>query len=163
MSSIDEFIVSDENRELFDRVMSVTQADQPVRMLVYGPPASGKTTLARARGRERDLLSTKNVMLCHAGELMSFLNLGEVGEDFLERAGTADVMLLDGFEYFFACDEIAVELCRLLLAERNRCALSTIAFSNVPFEELTNDSPIETTLESYERWCLTPLDSEGVR
>lgn len=160
MSLIDEFVVADENRELFERVMKVTQATEPVRMMVYGPAGSGKTSLVQARGRERDLLSDKEVMFCHGEELVSFFNIGEVGEQFLMRAGSADVLLIDGFETFFGGEEVASQLCKLLVKERNRLHLSTLVFSGVPFDEL-DLSVMEGAFDGYDRWEMVPLDDEG--
>ena len=155
MSITSEFIVTDENRELYDRVIKVTQAESPVRLFIYGPASSGKTSLVHERGRERDLLSDKTVAFCHALELVSMFNLGEVGEAFLERAGSADVLLLDGFEAFADGDAVTRELGALLLAERNRKQLSTLVFSRRPLDEFSSDA-VGAQLEGYEACEIAP-------
>lgn len=160
MSLLDEFVVSDENRELCDLVIGVTQADTPVNMLVYGPHGAGKTALAQARGRERDLLSRKTVMFCHADEMMSFLELGDIGDSFLERAGSADIVLIDGFDRFFSAGDVGARLCALLIAERHRLGLSTIAFSSVKPDELPLHE-LEPAISGYSIWSMAPLDEEG--
>lgn len=160
MSLVDEFVATEENSELFERVMHVTRAEEPVRMFVYGPSGSGKSTLAQTRGRERDLLSDKDVMFCHAEELVSFFNLGNVGERFLERAGTADVLLLDGFDRFLDGDAVRAELATLLLRERNRQDLSTIVFSALSLADIPFSS-VADELSQFERWRLAPLDEGG--
>lgn len=155
MTATNEFIVTDENRAVYDRVINVTQADKPEYLFVYGPHASGKTLLVRERGRERDLLSTKSVMFCHALELASMFNLGELGEAFLERAGSSDILLIDGFESFCEGDGLTRELGALLLAERNRLNLSTLVFSGVPYDEIS-DGLLMEQLGGYEREYLAP-------
>ena len=159
-SYVGGFIVTDQNKDLFNRVMGVTQANEPVRLFVYGPARSGKTTLVQTRGRERDLLSDMEVVFCHANELVSFFNLGEVGEQFLERIGMAEVVLLDGFEHFFDGEDIALQLGKLLISARNKAGLTTLVFSGVPYDELDIDA-MEGALDGFERWELVPLDDEG--
>ena len=155
-SSIGGFFVTDANKELCNRVMGVTQNGAQTLVFVYGPARSGKTTLVQARGRERDLLSEKEVVFCHANELVSFFNLGEVGEQFLERIGMAEVVLLDGFEHFFDGDEIAIQLAKLLISARTKAGLDTLVFSAVPFDEL-DIAALEGALDGFEHWELAPL------
>lgn len=156
-SAIGGFVVTDANKELCNRVMGVTQSGGQTLMFVYGPARSGKTTLVQARGRERDLLSEKEVVFCHANELVSFFNLGEVGEQFLERIGMAEVLLLDGFEHFFDGEDIAVQLAKLLISARTKAGLDTLVFSALPYEEL-DIAALEGALDGFERWELVPLD-----
>lgn len=160
MPLVEEFVPTDANRDLFDRVMNVTQQPEAVRMFVYGPSGSGKTTLVQMRGRERDLLSEKDVMFCHVDELVSFFNLGEVGERFLERAGSADVLLIDGFERGFDGDAVRARLLGLLLQARRQQSLSTLVFSAAPFEDIPAGE-LADELGDFESWSLAPLDEAG--
>ncbi len=160
MPLIEEFVPTDANRELFNRVMRVTQEPDPVRMFIYGPQGSGKTTLAQMRGRERDLLSNKEVMFCHVDELASFLSIGEVGEQFLERVGLVDILLLDGFERCLEGDRVRLRLIELLLNERLKKDLSTVIFSSLNLDRVP-DGELADLLRDYEQWNLTPLDEAG--
>ena len=153
------FVVTDANKELCNRVMGVTQRPEQTLLFVYGPARSGKTTLVHARGRERDLLSDKEVVFCHADELVSFFNLGEVGEQFLERIGMAEVVLLDGFEHFFDGNDIALQLGKLLVSARTKAGLDTLVFSAVPFDEL-DIAALVGALDGFEKWELVPLGEE---
>jgi len=159
-STIGSFVVIDANKELCDRVMHVTQNPAQTLMFVYGPARSGKTTLVQARGRERDLLSEKEVVFCHADELVSFFNLGEVGEQFLERIGMAEVVLLDGFERFFDDNELGLQLCKLLISARTKAGLDTLVFSAVPYDEL-DIAALDGALDGFEKWELVPLSAEN--
>ncbi len=160
MHLVEEYVPTDVNRELFDRVMRVTQELDSVRMFIYGPHGSGKTTLAKMRGRERDLLSTKEVMFCHVDELISFFNLGELGERFLERVGRADILLLDGFECCLEGEKVRHSLVELLLNERSSKNLSTIVFSSVHLGSVPAGRLLDL-LSDYEQWGLEPLDKAG--
>ena len=161
VSTIGGFVVTDANKELCSRIMGVTQGDQQTLMFVYGPARSGKTTLVQGRGRERDLLSEKEVVFCHISELVSFFNLGEVGEQFLERIGMAEVVLLDGFEKCFEGEEIALQLAKLLIDARTKAGLDTLVFSGKPFDEL-DIAALDGVLDGFERWELAPLGEDDI-
>ena len=160
-STIGGFVVTDANKELCSRIMAVTQTGDQTLLFVYGPPRSGKTTLVQGRGRERDLLSDKEVVFCHISELVSFFNLGEVGEQFLERIGLAEVVLLDGFEKCFEGEEIALQLAKLLIESRTKAGLDTLVFSGKPFDEL-DVAALDGVLDGFERWELVPLGEEDI-
>ena len=163
MSLIDEIVITDGNREAFETVLGITgEHDEPVRMLIHGPVGSGKSTVLQARGREKDLLSRKSTLFCNAAELMLAVTLDDVSEDYLSKAGSVDVLLIDGFEDFFSKNggELGPELCRLLLQERNRLGLETVLFSNVPLEEV-DAGKLGSALDGYRIVRVEPLDEAG--
>ena len=163
MSLIDEIVITDGNREAFETVLEITaDHDEPVRMFVWGPVGSGKSTVLQARGREKDLLSKKGVMFCNAAELMLAVTLEDVSEDYLNKAGSIEVLLIDGFEDFFSKNggEFGPELCRLLLGERNRLGLETVLFSNVALDEV-DVSKLGDALDGYRIVAVELLDEAG--
>lgn len=163
MSLIDEIVITDGNREAFETVLGITgEHDEPVRMFIYGPLGTGKSTVLQARGREKDLLSKKSTLFCNAAELMLAVTLEDFSEDYLKKAGTVDVLLVDGFEDFFTekAGDMGPELCRLLLQERNKLGLETVLFSNVALEEV-DAGKLGTTLDGYRIVPVEPLDAEG--
>lgn len=163
MSLIDEIVITEGNREAYETVLAITQEhDEPVRMFIYGPVGSGKSTVLQARGREKDLLSKKKTLFCNAAELMLAVTLEDFSEDYLTQAGTVDVLLIDGFEDFFTKNggELGPELCKLLLQERNRQGLETVLFSNVPLEEV-DASKLGGVLDDYRMVPVEPLDAAG--
>lgn len=154
---INELIVTDGNKHAFDKVLHITEDhDAPARLFLYGAHGSGKTALVQARLRDRDLLSTKELRYCHVGELVSFFNLEEAGEQILEKIGSSDVLFLDGLELIFSDDPVASKLCSLLLEARNNAGNETVVLSSEPFSEYAN-SEVYAALNGYELLQLEPL------
>lgn len=154
---INELVVTDRNKTAFDKVIHITEEhDAPTRVFLFGAHGSGKTTLVQARLRDRDLLSRKELRYCHVGELVSFFNLEEAGEQILEKIGTADVLFLDGLELILSDDPLSSKLCSLLLEARNNAGSETVVLSSEPFSEYAN-SEVYAVLNGYERLQIEAL------
>ena len=154
---INELIVTDSNKYAFEKVLHITEDhDAPARLFLYGARGSGKTTLVQARLRDRDLLSRKELRYCHVGELVSFFNLEEAGEQILEKIGSADVLFLDGLELILSDDSLAGKLCSLLLEARNNAGSETVVISSEPFSEYAN-TEVHAALDGYEHLHIEPL------
>ena len=162
MGLLDEVVVTDENKDVVNTIMCMGQSHKmPVRMFVYGPAGSGKTTLFQARGRERDLMSEKMMTYVHAEEIVAALNLPEeVGERVLERVGSTTVLFLDGFDKFFDHGEFGTKIIHALLSVRNESGLETLLASDIPSAELP-EAGTKGVIDSYLRVELKPLDNEG--
>lgn len=158
---LDGIVVADENREAFDRIIGITQKahDAQVLLFMFGPHESGKTAVLRARGTTRDLLSTRSVIVTHAQELISAIKFG-TSEKLLDGAGSADVLLLDDFDVFFGDDDFSLDVCRLLLTERNSKGLDTIIAARRPKAEYESER-LGGVLAAYEEVEVLPLGEQG--
>lgn len=162
MGLLDEVVITEENKDVVNTIMSAGQPHRlPLRMFVYGPKGSGKSTLFQARGREKDLMSEKPMTYAHAEEIMSWLALPEeVAERMLERVGSTTMLLLDGFDCFCARGDYGQQVASLLLEARNDSGLETIVASDIPFDELDR-SKLNGVIDKYLRVELKPIDIEG--
>ncbi len=156
---LDDIVVTDGNRNAFERVIGITQKrGRQTRIFMYGPSGSGKTAVLRARGVERDMLSDRRVLFTHAAELASAIRFG-TSEKLLADAGEVDVLLIDSLDAFFK-ESIGVDVCRLLVAERNRLGLDTVIGALMP--RCSYDlSRFEGVFDAFEEIAVEPLDGEG--
>lgn len=161
-SMLDEIVVTDGNRQAFETILSIGKEHEGViELFVWGPSGTGKSTVLNARGRQRDLLSSRRIVSCHAGEVVAVLQSG-VNDDFLNRIGEADALLLDGVDRFADEGELGPEACRLLLDQRRRAGLDTIVTSDVPLEDIASEK-IREALADYPVVEVEPLDAQGLR
>lgn len=153
---IDNLVLTSGNREAFEAVIGVTQRqDVPVDIYLRGPDGSGKSAVLRARAEQRDLLSKRKVMLTHAAELASAVELGS-DDRFLEDVGSVDVLLIDSLDDFFECGDSAIEICGLLLKERASRSLSTAIAGRRPLEDYESALPGDE-LRAFEEFSVAPL------
>lgn len=158
---MDEMVITDGNREAFEAILSIGRdASGARRLFVWGPKGSGKSTVASARGREKDLLSTKRIISCHAQEIAAVLKSG-VNEGFLDEIGDVDILLIDGFDTFFTGDALGSEIARLLLSARNARGLATVVISDAPRSAL-DAAALGEALDGYEELEVRPLDADGL-
>lgn len=158
---MDEMVITDGNRKAFEAILSIGHdASGARRLFVWGPKGSGKSTVASARGREKDLLSTKRIISCHAQEITAVLKSG-VNEGFLDEIGDVDVLLIDGFETFFSGDALGFEIARLLLNARNARGLATVVISDAPRSAL-DAATLGNVLDGFEELEVKPLDGDGL-
>ncbi len=156
---LDEIVITEGNREAFESILTIGRnEDAPRRLFVWGPVGSGKSSVVQARGRERDLLSTRQIISCHGQEIIAILKSG-VNDEFLNKIGEVDILLLDGFESLFD-DEVGVEVARLLLAARNQKGLETVVVSDVPSTDLDVES-LKGALDGFTEIEVKPLDNDG--
>ncbi len=160
-TALDDIVITDGNREAYETILALTQDhDEPVKMFVYGPIGAGKSTIVQARGRTKDMLSKRKVMFCNAAELVLAVTLEEVSDEYLEKVGSADVLLIDGFEDFFKNLPTGPLLCRLLITERNKHGFDTVLFSDLPLSEF-DLSALEGVLDDFVQVSVEPLDADG--
>ena len=157
---LDEMVITEGNKEAFEAILSIGRSHpEAQRLFIWGPAGSGKSSEAYARGREKDLLSTRRIISCHSQEVMASLKSG-VNDGFLDEIGEVDILLLDGFESLFAAPDIGPSLARLLLSARNAKGLSTVVISDVPMAEV--DGPeLEGALDGFRQISVEPLDGSG--
>lgn len=159
-SLLDEIVITDDNKVGFELILNVGQKhDQPVHAFVWGPVGSGKSTVQQARGREKDLLSTRRVVSAHGQEIVAAL-LSGINDEFLNEIGEVDALLVDGFDTLFQ-DEVGTSLAKLLLEQRNSSGLDTIVVSDVPLAEIPTDS-LDGVLDDYVEVEVAPLQNEGL-
>ena len=158
---ISELVVTPENQETAKRLIGITQVhDCPELLYLTGPAASGKSVFLEARGTEKDLLSTKKVMYCHASEILAMLSIGnENADNFLNRVGEVDVLLIDDVEDFLKNEAVGAQACKLLIESRGKQGLDTVVASRTPLFEL--DDCLKNVFSSFEEISMTPLDEEG--
>lgn len=160
-SPLDEIVITEGNRDAFETILAIgSEHESPVQLYVWGPVGSGKTTVLRARGREKDLLSTQRIISCHAGEIIAILRSG-VNEEFLDKIGEVDILLIDGFEQFLQEGEVGTQVCTLLLTHRSEAGLHTVLASDIPPSEIENEG-IKHALEGFTVVEVSPLDEEGL-
>lgn len=159
---LDMIVVTDGNREAFERVMGVTQQHEaPERLFVVGPRGIGKTTLLRARAAERDLLSGKKAIVHAAAEMVNAIRM-DAPDRFFEEIGSVPVLLVDDFQDLFADEEAGPLLCRLMVAERDRLGLDTVFASDAPLSSF-DLSAFEGVLDGFDELVAEPLDAAGRR
>ncbi len=157
--TLDELVVTDANRCAFERVINITQVnDTPVMLYIYGPKGSGKTFALQARFFDKDFLSKRKVVFTHSVELITAFQL-DLGDELLNDAGAADVLLLDAFDLFFESGDIGPLLCKLLLQEREKHDLSTVITGRRPLSSYDLSS-FEGALDSFEEVGIAPLNRE---
>lgn len=160
--SLDEIVVTEGNQRAFDAILSIGRTEgEPRKLFIWGPKGSGKSTVASARGREKDLLSTRRIISCHAQEILAIIKSG-INDEFLNEIGEEGILLLDGFDTLFDGDEIGSELGKLLLQERNRNGLSTVVISDMALEHL-DTTLLDGVLDDYEQIEVQPLDAAGLQ
>lgn len=159
LNPVDALLVFDGNREAFERVIGITQAEDegPVQIFISGPSGSGKTALLTARSSQKDLLSRKHVDCYHTGEFVIAVN-NDVPDSFFDNLGTVDILLLDGFSELIGADEQAELLTKLMIAERKRQKLTTVIVSQKPLDEL-DISSFEGAFDDFEIYTIEPLDA----
>lgn len=161
-SMLDEIVITDGNRQAFEAILSIgREHDGPVELFVWGPSGTGKSTIVQARGRERDLLAPRRIVSCHAGEIVAVLQSG-ANDEFLNKIGEADVLLLDGVDCFADEGDLGPEICRLLLAQRRKLGLDTVVVSDVPMEDIPSEK-IRETLSGFSSVEVKPLNAQGLR
>lgn len=159
---LDEFIVTDANREAFERVKGSTQKhDEPERLFIVGPEDSGKTLLMRARAMEKDLLSTKSVIYVSAKELLDALNSPNP-EAVLDQVGECDVLLIDDFPDLFSDPNVGPTLCKLLMVERAKHQGDTVFTSRFPLSKF-DLKDFAGVMDVFEEIEIGALDEAGRR
>lgn len=159
-SLLDEVVITDGNKMGFELILNAGRPhDQPVHVFIWGPQGSGKSKVLQARGREKDLLSTRRLISAHGQEILASLNSG-VNDEFLDELGVADVLLVDGFDTLFDT-EIGTSLAKLLLKQRNGQGLDTIVVSDKPMSAL-DVSAMDHALDDYVEVEVAPLDEDGL-
>lgn len=158
---LDAFVVTDGNREAADRIFGITQRHAASeRIFLVGPAQSGKTELVRSRQRDKDLLSTKRVLYRPCAELAEALR-ANVYDGFFDDLGSFEVLFLDDFEGFYEDEEAGPEICKLLLAERDRLGLDTVITSSKPLSEHNLDG-FGDAIKSFEEIRIEPLQGDDL-
>lgn len=159
-SELDDIVRFEGNEEAFSRVLAATGDHEGVtKLVIYGPAGCGKTAVLKARGVEKDLLSTKKTLFTHAAELINAIKL-ETSEKLLNSAGSVDVLFIDSLDDFLADDEIGPDVCRLLVEERSRNGLDTVIGARKPLSAY--DEPrLGTAFSDFEEIEVKPLDDAG--
>ena len=160
MRQLSDDVVITEGNAAFRTVMGALAAEAPVRLVVCGPAGSGKTTVLQARGRERDLLSERKALYVHAQEILAAIDL-EINDSLLESVAEVGLLCLDGLDTLAAEGPRGFQMARLLIDERNRRGLSTVA----AFDGATADLDVaafEGALDGFEVAEVRPLDAEGL-
>lgn len=158
-ASLSDIVVTDGNRSAFERVMGVgDEGEKALRLFMHGPSGSGKTAVMSARGLGSEAASKRRAVFTHAVELTTAIRLG-TSERLLNDAGEAPVLLIDDFDAFYE-EDIGLDVCRLLLAERNRQALSTIVAARMPRDSY-DLSKLDGVLDDFEVVAVEALDADG--
>lgn len=158
---VSELVVAPENQETAKRLIGITQVhDCPELLYLTGPANSGKSVFLEASGTEKDLLSTKKVMYCHASEILAMLSIGnENADNFLNRVGEVDVLLIDDVEDFLKNEAVGAQACKLLIESRGKQGLDTVVASRIPLLEL--DGHLRSVFSNFEEIIMAPLNEEG--
>lgn len=158
---ITELVVTHENEATAKRLIEITQAhDAPEFLYLAGPASSGKSTYMEARGTEKDLLSTKKAVYCHATEILAMLNIdSENAYNFLDRIGEVDVLLIDDVDGFLENDAVGAQACRLLIESRVKQGLDTVVSSRKSLSE--QDERLQSALSCFTEIYMPPLNEEG--
>lgn len=158
-ASLSDIVVTDGNRSAFERVMGLgDEGGESVRLFMHGPAGSGKTAVMSARGLGGEAGSKRRMLFTHAAELTTAIRLG-TSERLLNDAGEAAVLLIDNFDAFYE-EGIGLDVCRLLLAERNRRGLSTVVAARMPRDSY-DLSKLDGVLDEFEDVAVEPLDADG--
>lgn len=155
----DDIVVRPANEKGFAAAQKALRSDGAVRAVLCGPAGCGKSTVLQARGRERDLLASKSAAYAHGQEIAAAINL-DINEGFLEKVAEVDVLYFDGLNDLSADGGTGADIVRLLLAERDRRGLSTVAAFDGTEEQL-RASVLGDALAGYELIAVGPLDDEG--
>ena len=157
---VSELVITSDNEETAKRLINVTQVhDCPELLYLSGPASSGKSTFMEARGTDKDLLSTKRALYCHAAEIMAMLSIdNENADNFLNRVGEVEVLLIDDVEDFLKND-VGAQACKLLIDNRTKQGLDTVVASRISLSEL--DGRLQSILSGFEEISLAPLDEKG--
>ena len=158
---ISELVVTPENQETAKRLIGITQVhDCPELLYLAGPAGSGKSVFLEARGTEKDLLSTKKAMYCHASEILAMLSIGnENADNFLNRVGEVDVLLIDDVEDFLKNEAVGAQACKLLTDSRAKQGLDTVVASRIPLSDL--DNRLQDAFSDFEEISMAPLGENG--
>ena len=158
---LDALIITDGNREGFQRVIDVTQATEPQKIFIVGPKGSGKSTVLRARMLDRDLLSTKHVTFKSCEAIVDAI-LGSAFDEDMDALGTTNVLLLDDFEGFFKLDEkIGPAAAQALLDFRAERGADTVITSTKAISEYENLSEeLADILSEFDEIKIESLDGE---
>ncbi len=158
---VSELVVTPANEKAATRIISVTQPHEKAEFLyLSGPAGSGKSVFLEARGTEKDLLSSKRALYCHAGEILAMLAIdNENADNFLSRIGEVDVLFIDDVEDFLNDEALGAQACRLLVESRMKRGLDTVVASRVPFSQL--DVRLKDVFSGFEELTFVPLDEDG--
>ncbi len=159
---LSELVITPENEATARRIQAITQQhEQPELLYVSGPANSGKSAFFQARGLEKDLLSTKHTMYCHAAEILTMLGIdNENADTFLNRVGEVDVLLIDDVDHFLQNEDMGVQACTLLIESRTRQGLDTAVAARPALAQL--DSKLQAALAGFSELALQPLDEQGM-
>ena len=159
---LSQLVITPENESTAKRLIEVTQThDQPEQLYLTGPANSGKSTFMEARGAEKDLLSIKHALYCHASEILAMLSIdNENADNFLNRIGEVEVLLIDDVEDFLTNEKIGVKACQLLIESRAKQGLDTIVAAQTPLLQL--DGNLQDVFSGFEEICLPALSEQGL-
>lgn len=158
---IAELVITPENEDTIQRIVNVTQKhEQPEQLYLVGPANSGKSTLMEARGTEKDLLSTKKAVYCHASEILAMLTIeNENADNFLNRIGEVEVLFIDDVEDFLSNESMGAQACGLLIESRAKQGLDTVVSAHTPLSEL--DDSLRKVFSGFQELRLPALNEKG--
>ena len=158
---ISELVITPENESTAKRIIEITQPrDKPEMLYLTGPAECGKSTFMETRGTEKDLLSTKSAMYCHASEILAMLSIdNENADNFLNKVGDVAVLFIDDVDDFLKNDAVGSKVCQLLIDNRVKQGLDTVASSRNSFSEL--DSRLQSVFASFEEIVMPELSVDG--
>ncbi|MDO4502156.1 MAG: DnaA/Hda family protein [Coriobacteriia bacterium] len=158
---LDALIITDGNREGFQRVIDCTHAEGPQLLFIVGEKGTGKTTLLRARQLEKDLLSTKHVTYKPCAQILDAIHACAFDED-LDALGTTDVLLLDDIEGFLEDETLGAPTAHCLLKERIDRGFTTVITSSKPIAELGEIGELADDLAKFEEFTVQPIDDDAM-
>ena len=158
---LDALIITDGNREGFQRVIDCTHADEQQLLFIVGEKGTGKTTLLRARQLEKDLLSTKHVTYKPCAQIVDAIHACAFDED-LDALGTTNVLLLDDIEGFLEDEQLGAPTAHCLLKERIERGFDTVITSTKKIEELGEIGELADDLAKFEQFVVEPIDDEAM-
>lgn len=166
LTILDTIVITDTNREPFIKVLSITHNSSEMQNLfIFGPTGSGKSYLATAKSRTKDLLSMKKIMLTHPAELLLLLtSLLDHSQDHLTKLAETDILFIDNFDDAFdiQCRDVVPEAIKYLVQARKRFHRSTVILARNPLSNY-DKSDLESTLDDFEVLNVMPLDDTGRR
>ncbi len=159
---VKDLVITEENQGAFIRVIGLT-APQPNPQCLYleGPGDSGKTTLMVARGTDRDFMSQKRSMYCHAAEILLAIRLDNYSaEEHLADMGEVGLLFIDNLEGFLEDVPLGPQACKMLIETRKNAGLDTVVSARIPMKDFP-DPDIKEALQGFEVVGIPSLSSEG--